>query len=128
MYGSLSESFGNNSGLGPLHAKHELDDRVQEAGKHALQHIFGARVATKEEFVEDGFVGRELPRQYIGTGGGTFNFPLEEQEEVGVARAVAEVLGGCGCPICRESVGDTGVDLLGWKLVGVILVVAGLDG
>ena len=110
---SLSQGFGDNGGLTELDAETEMDDRVQEAGEHAHEHVIGPLVAGEDIFVYDVFVapGADLL--------------LKEDEVVVVIALVSEVLFELRGVLEVLNYGI--VDRFRSTLVGCIAVILGLE-
>jgi len=117
MHSRLGQALRDDGGLLPLDAVHELDHGVQEAREQATQHVGGAGRLGEEEVGHDGLPG-------AAAAGG---LALEELEEVWVVTALAEVLVRVGVPVGLQ-VGEGGrVRVHGLDLVGLVLVVGGLQ-
>ena len=110
VHRSLGKRLGHYGGLLPLDTVHELDNGVEETGKHALEHVLGACVAFEHILVQG-----VLPAQLV-------DLALEEGQEVRVVVLVAEVL-LCLLPVVQLA-DDAIVRSLGWALVRGVAIVA----
>lgn len=85
MHRRLSERLGDDGGLLPLDAKHELDHGMQEARVQPLEEVLGLGIVLLEDVL----------RQDLAPALG-LDLGLVESEEGGVVLALAEILGRGG--------------------------------